>query len=84
MEYDTDFPIVIIIDDFNENQKNDLRVQAVFRLSRHSNISIFIISQRFYELPNRTIQPTVIFIIYSNQFISEMFEIYIKRKHLWI
>ena len=56
LEYDTDFPIVIILDDLNENQLNDPRVQAMFRLSGHSNISIFLITQRYYELPNRTLR----------------------------
>ena len=34
---------------------NDPRVQAMLKRSRHNNLSIFIISQDYYELPNRTI-----------------------------
>ena len=30
---------------------NDPRVQAMFKRSRHNNLSIFIISQDYYELP---------------------------------
>ena len=35
---------------------NDPRVQALFKRSRHNNLSIFIISQDYYELPKRTIK----------------------------
>ena len=34
---------------------NDPRVQARFKRSRHKTLSIFIISQDYYELPKRTI-----------------------------
>ena len=46
---------IIILDDLNENEMNDPRVQAMFKRSRHNNLSIFIISQDYYELPKRTI-----------------------------
>ena len=35
---------------------NDPRVQAMFKRSRHYNLSVFIISQDYYELPKRTIR----------------------------
>ena len=35
---------------------NDPRVQAMFKRSRHNNLSIFIISQIYYELPKKTIR----------------------------
>ena len=35
---------------------NDPRVQAMFKRSRHNNLSIFIISQDYYELPKKTIR----------------------------
>ena len=35
---------------------NDPRVKAVFKRSRNNNLSIFIISQEYYELPKRTIR----------------------------
>ena len=35
---------------------NDPRVQAMFKRSRHNNLSIFIISQEYYELPKKTIR----------------------------
>ena len=42
---------IIILDDLSEKELNDSRVQAVFKRSRHNNLSIFIISQDYYELP---------------------------------
>ena len=42
------------MDDLNEKETNDPRVQAKFKRSRHNNLSTFIISQDYYELPKRT------------------------------
>ena len=47
---------IIILDDLNEKEMNDPCVQAMFRRSRHNNLSIFIISQDYYEIPKRTIR----------------------------
>ena len=47
---------IIILDDINEKEMNDPRVQAMFKRSRHNNLSFFIISQDYYELPKRTIR----------------------------
>ena len=47
---------IIILDDLNEKEMNDPRVQVRFKRSRHFNLSIFIISQDYYELPKRTIR----------------------------
>ena len=44
---------VIILDDLNEKEMTDERVQALFKRSRHNNISVFIISQDYYELPKK-------------------------------
>ena len=54
-EYD-DAGGIIILDDLNEKEMNDSRVQAMFKRSRHNNLSIFIISQDYYELPKKTIR----------------------------
>ena len=35
---------------------NDPRVQAMFKRSTYHNLSIFIISQNYYELPKKTIR----------------------------
>ena len=47
---------VSILDDLNETEMNDPRVEAEFKKSRHNNLSIFIISQDYYELPKITIR----------------------------
>ena len=44
----------IILDVFNEKETIDPLVQAMFKQSRHNNLSILNISQDFYELPKRT------------------------------
>ena len=43
---------IIILD---EKEMNDPKVQAMFKRSRHTNLSIFIISQDYYDSPKRTI-----------------------------
>ena len=35
---------------------NDHRVQAMFKRSRHNNLSIFVNAQDYYELPKKTIR----------------------------
>ena len=47
---------VIILDDLNEKEINNEKIQAMFKRGRHNNLSIFIISQDYYELPKRTIR----------------------------
>ena len=47
---------VINLDDLSEKEMSDLRLQAVFKRSRHKNLSKFIISQDYYELPKKTIR----------------------------
>ena len=45
---------IIILDDLNEKESNNDKIQAMFKRGRHNNLSIFIISQDYYELPKRT------------------------------
>ena len=47
---------IIILDNPNEKEMNDQRVQAMFKRSGHSISIIFIVSQDYYELPKRTIR----------------------------
>ena len=47
---------IIIVDDLNEKEMNDPRVQAMFKMSRLDNLSIFKITQHYYDLPNKTIR----------------------------
>ena len=45
-----------ILDDLNQKEMDDPRIQAMFKRSRHNNSSIFIISQDYYELSKKTIR----------------------------
>ena len=49
---------------------NDPRVQAMFKRSRHNNLSSFTISQNYYELPKRTFRSNgkVYYIFKPNNF----------------
>ena len=47
---------IIILDDLNQKEMDDPRVQAMFKRSRHNNLSIFIISQDYYELSKKTVR----------------------------
>ena len=45
---------IIILEDLNQKEMDDPRVQAMFKRSRHNNLSIFKISQDYYELSKKT------------------------------
>ena len=47
---------IIILNDLNQKEMDDPRVQAMFKRSRHNNLSIFKISQDYYELSKKTIR----------------------------
>ena len=47
---------IIILDDLNEKEINNDKIQAMFKGGRHNNLSIFINSQDYYELPKRSIR----------------------------
>ena len=47
---------IIILDDLNQKEMDDPRVQAMFKRSRHNNLSIFIISQDYHELSKKTLR----------------------------
>ena len=46
---------IFILCDLGGKELKDPRVQALFKRSIHENLSVFLISQDFYELPKRTI-----------------------------
>ena len=75
---------IIILDDLNQKEMDDPGVQAMFKRSRHNNLSIFIISQDYYELGKKQYVVMLISIIYLNQINSETFKICIRIKLLWI
>ena len=45
----------------------------MFKRSRHNNLSIFIISEDYYELSKKQYAVMLIAFIYSNQTISEIY-----------
>ena len=47
---------IIILDDLNEKEINNEKIQAMFKRGRHNISSIFIFSQDYYELPKRTLR----------------------------
>ena len=53
-EYDDG--VIFILEDLNEKKMSDPRVQVMFKRSRHNSLSLFIISQDYYELPKKTIR----------------------------
>ena len=81
-EHNSDYPVVNTIEDLGEKGTMDPRVQTMFKRSTHSNISMFIFRQDYYELPNKLFAPTVTYIMYSNQIFSEMFKTCKKTMHL--
>ena len=54
--YDSDIHNVIIFDDINKQQLNDEKTLMLFKRSCHNNLSIFVITHGFYELPEDTIR----------------------------
>ena len=55
-EYESEIHTVIILDDLNKQLLKDPRVQLLIKRGRHNNLSIFVISHGFYELPKDTIR----------------------------
>ena len=51
---------------------NDPGVQAMFKISRHNNLSIFIFSQDYYELSRKTIRANgnIYHIFKANSFLN--------------
>ena len=47
---------IIILDDLYQKEMDDPRVQAMFKRSRHNDLSTFIISKDYYELSKKTIR----------------------------
>ena len=59
---------------------NDPRVQAMFKRSRHNNLSIFIISQDYYELPKNTIRTNgKIYRIFNSNTCLDVRNIYLDK-----
>ena len=72
------------LDVLKEKEMNGPRVQAMFKRSRHNNLSIFIISRDYYELPKQTIRANGNFFFYLNRIISGMYCIkYLSRQKFY-
>ena len=68
---------IIILDDLNQKEMDDTRVQAMFKRSRHNNLSIFIISQDYYELSTKTIRCNgIIFHIFKPNNFRDVLNLY--------
>ena len=63
---------------------NDPRIQAMFKRSRHNNLSFFAISQEFYELQRERSELMEISTTSFNYRFSEMFKVFIKTKQVWM
>ena len=75
---------IIILDDLNEREMNDPRVQAMFKRSRQV-INLFSLSAKItMNYQRKQLEPMEIYITYSNQIISEMYKIFMKTKLPWI
>ena len=61
---------IFVLDDLNQKEMDDPRVQAMFKRSRHNNLSIFIISQDYYDLSKKAIRcnGNIFHIFTSNNF----------------
>ena len=62
-EYENNSNIILI--DLNEKEIKNDKIQTMFKRGRHNNLSIFIISQDYYELPKRTIRANGNIYIYN-------------------
>ena len=69
-EYNSDEPMVFILDDLNEKEINVPKNKARFKQSRHNNVSIIIINQDNYDFPGRTVRANtnIYHILNSNNF----------------
>ena len=74
---------VFLLDDLNEKEMYDPRVQAMFKRSRHNNLSIFIISQDYYELPKRTIGANgIIYHIFNPNNFRDVLNLYYDKSSM--
>ena len=56
LKYLQDYDVggIIILNDLNEKQRDEPKIQTMFKRGRHKKLSIFIINQEKHELPERT------------------------------
>ena len=69
--------IIFILDDLNQKEMDDPRIQAMFKRSRHNNLSIFIICQDYYELGKKRIRCNgIIFHIFKPNNFRDVMNLY--------
>ena len=63
---------IIILDDLNEKENNNDKIQAMFKRGRHNNLYIYIISQDYYDIPKKTMRANgIIFHVFKpNNFLD--------------
>ena len=78
-----EYSSIIILDDLNEKEINNDKIQALFNRGRQNNLSIFIISQEYYEQPKRTIRANgnVYHIFKPNNF-REVLNLYQNKSYM--
>ena len=74
---------LFILDDLNEKEINNDKIQAMFKLGRHNILSIFIISQDYYEIPKRTVRANGnIYHIFKPNIFRDVLNIYQDKSSL--
>ena len=74
---------IIILNDLNQKEMDDPRVQLMFKRSRDNNLSIFIISQDYYELSKKTIRCNdIIFHIFKPNNFRDVLNLYQDRSSM--
>ena len=72
---------IIILDDLNQKEMEDPRVQAMFKRSRHNNLSIFILSVKIITNYQKELFDVMeIYFTYLNQIIFVMYKILYQDK----
>ena len=72
------------LDVLNEKETNIPRIQAMFTRSRDINISMFILSQDYYELSKKSIRTNEnIYHVFKPNYYSDV-KIFVKTKQTWI
>ena len=76
---------IIILDDLNEKEINNEKIQAMFKRGRYNNLSIYISSAKItMNYQKEQYAAMEMFFIYLNRIYTLMFAVFIKIKLQWI
>ena len=78
-EYNTDSKLLT----YQKTKLNTPRVQALSKRSRHSNISVFMSNQIYYEVPVETIRAHGFFFHFQTKLFQSCSKT-IKKKQVWV